>query len=190
MEENVQTETVEEVKTTEPAEESKATEDVKSEKTFTRSDLSKIMAAEKEKWKAELENEKTQAEKLAKMNAEEKIAFERDELQKELEELRSKQAKAEMSKTARAMLAEADIAIAEDLLETLVTADAEETKTRVDAFAKSFKDEVDKAVKEALKGKVAKKPASSPGLTKESILAVKDRSERLRLIAENQGLFN
>ena len=55
---------------------------------------------------------------------------------------------------------------------------------------KSFKEEVDKAVKEALKGKVAKKPATPAGLTKEAILAVKDRSERLRLIAENQGLFN
>lgn len=190
MEENVQTEVVEEVKTTEEVEETKATEEVKSEKTFTRSDLSKIMAAEKEKWQAELENEKTQAEKLAKMNAEEKIAFERDNLQKELEELRGKQAQVEMTKTARAMLAEVDIAIADELLDTLVTADAEETKTRVDAFAKSFKDEVDKAVKEALKGKVAKKPASAPGLTKESILAVPDRSERLRLIAANQGLFN
>ena len=190
MEENVQTETVEEVKTTEPVEEPKATEDVKSEKTFTRSDLSKIMAAEKEKWKTELENEKTQAEKLAKMNAEEKIAFERDQLKAELEALRQEKAKSDMTKTARGMLAEADVNISEDLLATLVTEEAEVTKTNVDSFIKSFKEEVDKAVKEALKGKVAKKPASPAGLTKEAILAVKDRSERLRLIEENQGLFN
>ena len=50
-----------------------ATKEVKQEKTFSRDELAKIMAAEKEKWKAELEAEKTQAEKLAKMNAEEKI---------------------------------------------------------------------------------------------------------------------
>lgn len=174
------------------AEEAKkeATEKGKQEKTFNRDELAKIMAAEKEKWKAELEAEKTQAEKLAKMNAEEKIAFERDQLKAELEELRQEKAKSEMTKTARGMLAEADINISEDLLATLVTEEAEVTKTNVDSFIKSFKEEVDKAVKEALKGKVAKKPASPAGLTKEDILSVKDRSERLRLIAENQGLFN
>lgn len=174
------------------AEEAKkeATEKGKQEKTFNRDELAKIMAAEKEKWKAELEAEKTQAEKLAKMNAEEKIAFERDQLKAELEELRQEKAKSEMTKTARGMLAEADINISEDLLATLVTEEAEVTKTNVDSFIKSFKEEVDKAVKEALKGKVAKKPASPAGLTKEAILSVKDRSERLRLIAENQGLFN
>ena len=167
-----------------------ATKEVKQEKTFSRDELAKIMAAEKEKWKAELEAEKTQAEKLAKMNAEEKIAFERDQLKAELETLRAEKAKADMTKTARGMLADANVNISEDLLAALVTEEAEETKTNVDSFIKSFKEEVDKAVKEALKGKVAKKPATPAGLTKEAILAVKDRSERLRLIAENQGLFN
>lgn len=167
-----------------------ATEKGKQEKTFNRDELAKIMSAEKEKWKAELEAEKTQAEKLAKMNAEEKIAFERDQLKAELEALRQEKAKSDMTKTARGMLAEADVNISEDLLATLVTEEAEVTKTNVDSFIKSFKEEVDKAVKEALKGKVAKKPASPAGLTKEAILSVKDRSERLRLIAENQGLFN
>lgn len=162
----------------------------KQEKTFNRDELAKIMSAEKEKWKAELEAEKTQAEKLAKMNAEEKIAFERDQLKAELEALRQEKAKSDMTKTARGMLAEADVNISEDLLATLVTEEAEVTKTNVDSFIKSFKEEVDKAVKEALKGKVAKKPAAPAGLTKEAILSVKDRSERLRLIAENQGLFN
>ena len=170
--------------------EKEATKEVKQEKTFSRDELAKIMAAEKEKWQAELEAEKTQAEKLAKMNAEEKIAFERDQLKAELESLRQEKAKADMTKTARGMLAEADVNISEDLLASLVTEEAEATKTNVDSFIKSFKDEVDKAVKEALKGKVAKKPTAPAGLTKEAILAVKDRSERLRLIAENQGLFN
>lgn len=167
-----------------------ATKEVKQEKTFSRDELAKIMAAEKEKWKAELEAEKTQAEKLAKMNAEEKIAFERDQLKAELESLRAEKAKADMTKTARGMLADANVNISEDLLAALVTEEAEETKTNVDSFIKSFKEEVDKAVKEALKGKVAKKPATPAGLTKEDIFAVKNRAERLRLIAENQGLFN
>lgn len=189
---NVETSNEEVESKTKEAEEAKkeATEKGKQEKTFNRDELAKIMAAEKEKWKAEFEAEKTQAEKLAKMNAEEKIAFERDQLKAELEALRQEKAKSDMTKTARGMLAEADVNISEDLLATLVTEEAEVTKTNVDSFIKSFKEEVDKAVKEALKGKVAKKPASPAGLTKEAILSVKDRSERLRLIAENQGLFN
>lgn len=182
--------TVEEVETQVEEVKEEVVEEVKQEKTFGRDELAKIMAAEKEKWKAELEAEKTQAEKLAKMNAEEKIAFERDQLKAELEALRQDKAKADMTKTARGMLAEADVNISEELLATLVTEEAEVTKTNVDSFISAFKEEVDKAVKEALKGKVAKKPATPAGLTKEAILSVKDRSERLRLIAENQGLFN
>lgn len=189
-EENKVVDATEEVETQAEEVEKEATKEVKQEKTFSRDELAKIMAAEKEKWQAELEAEKTQAEKLAKMNAEEKIAFERDQLKAELESLRAEKAKADMTKTARGMLSEASVNISEDLLATLVTEEAESTKDNVDSFIKSFKEEVDKAVKEALKGKVAKKPATQAGLTKEAILAVKDRSERLRLIAENQGLFN
>lgn len=189
-EENKVVDTTEEVETQVEEVEKEATKEVKQEKTFSRDELAKIMAAEKEKWQAELEAEKTQAEKLAKMNAEEKIAFERDQLKAELESLRAEKTKADMTKTARGMLSGANVNISEDLLATLVTEEAESTKGNVDSFIKSFKEEVDKAVKEALKGKVAKKPATPAGLTKEAILAVKDRSERLRLIAENQGLFN
>ena len=189
-EENKVVDTTDKVETQAEEVEKEATKEVKQEKTFSRDELAKIMAAEKEKWQAELEAEKTQAEKLAKMNAEEKIAFERDQLKAELESLRAEKAKADMTKTARGMLAEANVNISEDLLATLVTEEAEVTKSNVDSFIENFKAEVDKAVKETLKGKVAKKPASPAGLTKEAILAVKDRSERLRLIAENQGLFN
>lgn len=189
-EENKVVDTTEETETQVEEVEKEATKEVKQEKTFSRDELAKIMTAEKEKWQAELEAEKTQAEKLAKMNAEEKIAFERDQLKAELESLRAEKAKAGMTKTARGMISEANVNISEDLLATLVTEEAETTKDNVDSFIKSFKEEVDKAVKEALKGKVAKKPATPAGLTKEAILAVKDRSERLRLIAENQGLFN
>lgn len=189
-EENKVVDNTEEVETQVEEVEKETAKEVKQEKTFSRDELAKIMAAEKEKWQAELEAEKTQAEKLAKMNAEEKIAFERDQLKAELESLRAEKAKADMTKTARGMLSEANVNISEDLLATLVTEEAETTKGNVDSFIKSFKEEVDKSVKEALKGKVAKKPATPAGLTKEAILAVKDRSERLRLIEENQGLFN
>lgn len=183
-------ENTEAVMVEETAEVSEATEETTESKAVTAEELEEILKAEREKWQKEAEEEKTQAQKLAKMNKEEKLKFERDQLKAELDELRQAKAQAEMTKTARGMLQESGINISDGLLSNLVSEEAEVTKSNVDSFIEDFKAEVDKAVKEALKGKVAKKPASPSGISKEKILAVKDRAERLRLISENQGLFN
>lgn len=163
--------------------------EAKSEKTFTRAQLSEIMKAEKAKWTEEFEAEKTQAEKLATMNAEEKLQFERDQYKKELEELKSIKTKNEMTSTARSIVQEAGVSISEDLLDMLVSETAEETRARVGGYIESFKAEVEKATKEALRGTTPKQPVKPAGLTKEQILAVKDRSERLKLIAKHNDLF-
>ena len=53
-----------------------------------------------------------------------------------------------------------------------------------------YKDAVQAAVKEALKGKAPRKGTGGAGtMTKEQILAVKNPSERQKLIAENITLF-
>lgn len=73
---------------------------------------------------------------------------------------------------------------------SLVTDDADKTKESVESFAKAFKEAVQEGVKEALRGNPPK--ASTGGtttVTREQILAVKDRTERQRLIAENPQLF-
>lgn len=63
--------------------------EVKTEKTFTRDELNKILATEKAKIRQELEKEaeeqRNEAEKLAKMNAEQKAQYEKEQLQKELD---------------------------------------------------------------------------------------------------------
>ena len=72
----------------------------------------------------------------------------------------------------------------------LVSDDAEKTKESVEGFAKAFKEAVNAAVKEALRGNPPK--AGTDGakpITRDEIMAVKDRAERQKLIAENPQLF-
>ena len=55
-------------------------------------------------WEKKQEKKVSEAARLAEMNAQQKAEYERDEIKKELEELKRKDALAEMSKTARKML--------------------------------------------------------------------------------------
>ena len=73
----------------------------------------------------------------------------------------------------------------------LVAEDADGTKKAVEAFATMYKEAVKNAVKEALKGNPPKagNGGNKPTMTKEQILAVKNPSERQKLIAENITLF-
>ena len=62
----------------------------KKEKLFTRAELNKILNAEKDKLRVELQQEaetkRTEAEKLAKMDTEQKLNYEIEQLKKELSE--------------------------------------------------------------------------------------------------------
>ena len=63
------------------------------------------------------------------------------------------------------------------------------TKTAVESFAKLFKDAVNESVKNSLKGPAPKTGTSGTTVTKEQIMAIKNPSERQRMIAENITLF-
>ena len=66
----------------------------------------------------------------------------------------------DMAKTARKMLADEEISIPDDIVMNLISDDAETTKSSVESFAKSFKDAVQAAVKNALRGDVPKSSVS------------------------------
>lgn len=159
-----------------------------SEKKYSDDDLDKILNAKFAKWQEKYQQEIDEAQKLAEMNAQQRAEHERDQLKKQLDALTEKNAVAEMQSTARKMLSQDNINIPDELLSMLVTADAEKTKASVDAFAKLFNDSVKKAVADTLKGEPPKAGATV-GLTKADIMAVKDRTERQRLIAENIDKF-
>lgn len=143
-----------------------------------------------EKWRALTDDKLTEAEKLAKMTKEEKAEYKTKKLEKELSDLKRQNALSDMSKTARKMLGEKGISIPEELLPHLVSDDAEGTKKAIESFAGLFKDSVSAAVKDALKGPTPKAGmGGNAALTKEQIMAIKNPSERQRMIAENITLF-
>lgn len=163
--------------------------DKSSEKKYSDEDLNAILDKRFARWKADQEKEKAEAKRLADMNAQERAEAERDKVQKELDELKAKNAIAEMTNEARKMCAEHDINVGEDLLSVLVNKDADKTKKAVDSFVKMFEQEVEKAVKERLKGNGPKRGSSNKGVTRESIMNITDPMERQRMIAENMDLF-
>ena len=143
-----------------------------------------------EKWKALTDDRLTEAEKLAKMTKEEKAEYRAKKAEKELEELKKMNARTELAKTARKMLADEDINIPDELLGNLVADDADGTKTAVESCAKMYKEAVQAAVKEAIKGKPPKAGTGGGNtITKEQIMDIKDPIERQKMIRENINLF-
>lgn len=141
------------------------------------------------KWKALTDDKLSEAEKLAQMTKEEKAEYRAKQLEKELADLKRKNAVSDMSKAARKMLADEEINITDELLGHLVSEDAEDTKATVESFVKLYKSAVQEAVKDALKGKPPKAGGDGKEVTKEQILAIKNPTERQRMIAENMKLF-
>lgn len=124
----------------------------KPEKKYTDEDVDRIVKNRLARAQEQAQKEKEEAQKLAEMNATQKAEYERDQLKKELEELKRKDALSEMTKVARKMLSEKDINAPDELLAMMVTTDATETKTAIDGFIKLYKDAVEAGVKARLRG--------------------------------------
>lgn len=142
------------------------------------------------KWQTMTDGRVSEAEKLAQITSEEKAEYRAKKAEQELADLKRQIALGDMAKTARKMLADEQITVPDEVIMNLVSDDAEKTKEAVEGFAKAFKEAVNAAVKEALRGNPPK--AGSGGtkpITRDEIMAVKDRAERQRLIAENPQLF-
>lgn len=159
------------------------------EKKYTDADVDAIIDKKFAKWQKEHESKVKEAEKLAEMNAQEKAEYERDELQKRLDELENKTALAEMTKVARTMLKDKHLNIGDELLEILVTPDAEKTKQNVDSFSTLFAAAVDAEVNERLKSTAPKRGVSGAVITREEIANIKDPVERRKLIEANPHLY-
>lgn len=120
--------------------------------TFTQEQVDKmikdrISRAEKDKEKAIKE-----AEKLAKMSADQKKEYEFEKLQKENEELKKAQNRYELGKEATRILSESNIVATDEVLDFVVREDAETTNASVKAFSELVDKVVEEKVKEKLKG--------------------------------------
>lgn len=152
--------------------------------------ISTAVSNAQKKWQTMTDGKVSEAEKLAQMTSEEKAEYRAKKAEQELADLKRQIALGDMAKTARKMLSEENITVPDEIIMNLVCDDAEKTKSAVESFAKAFKDTVQAAVKEALKGNPPKaNNGGATAVTREQILAVKDRAERQRLIAENPQLF-
>lgn len=160
------------------------------EKTFSQEELEEIVKqrlarAEKDKQKAIAE-----AEKLAKMSADQKREYEFEKLKKENEELKAAQTRNELGKEATKILADSGIIANDEILSFVVKEDAEKTNQSVEAFTNMVNGLVDSLVKEKLKGNAPKRQQGGiVALTKEEILKEKDATKRQKLIRENNHLF-
>lgn len=158
---------------------------------YTDADVDSIINRKFAEWQKKQQKAVDEAQKLAAMNATQKAEYERDQLKKELEELKRVSALAEMSKTARKMLADNGITISDELLSVMVTEDAEATKAAVDGFSQMFTAAVESAVKERLKGEPPRKGSGgAETMTKDQIMAIKDPELRQKKMLENKELFN
>lgn len=148
------------------------------------------VANAKKKWQTLTDSKVSEAEKLAQMTSEEKEKYRADKAEKELADLKRQIALGDMAKTARKMLSDEQITLPDEIIMNLVSDDAEKTKEAVEGFSKAFKEAVNAAVKEALRGNPPKAgTGGAKPITREEIMAVKDRAERQKLIAENPQLF-
>lgn len=110
-------------------------------------------------------------------------------MRKENDELRNKQARYEMRDIARKMLNERDIKANDEILDFVVSTDADETQEKIESFSKILNDMVQAKVKESLR-QGSPKNVSSSGMSKQDILNIKDDMQRQQAIARNRHLFN
>ena len=159
---------------------------------YTDEDLNNIIAKKRREWEAKAKEAADEAAKLAGMNAEEKAQHEREKAERRAEEAERELARLKMADTAKTMLAEAKIGhVGDAMLQALIGPDAETTKDNIDVFVEQYTAAVEAEVKERLKGTTPKagQGTGAKTITREEIAAIKDPTERRRLIAENLHLY-
>lgn len=126
----------------------------KSEPKFTQEDVDQIVqgrVAKAEKaWKKQLEDEKTEAEKLAGMSEKDKKKYQEEKRVRDLDEREAAITRREL--TAQAKIQLADKGIPTELAEILNLTDADSCKKSIDIVEKAFQSAVEKAVEQKLKG--------------------------------------
>ena len=119
------------------------------EKRYTVKEVDELIKRKKAEWEKTRKKDDDEAKKFAKMNAQQKAEYRQQQLEKRIQELEDEKTLAGMRDEARKQLSEKGINISDNLLEFMVSKDAEKTKKAVDSFAELF----NAAVNEAVKGK-------------------------------------
>ena len=130
------------------------TETNQREKTFTQKDVDKLIqervAREQAKWEKKVQDERTEAEKLAKMNADQKAEYEKQKREDELAKREKDITTRELRATAYETLAEKNLP--KELVDILNYESAETCNKSIEAVEKAFQSAVEKAVNDKLRG--------------------------------------
>ena len=150
------------------------------------SETDKVRTEYSKKLKA-LEREKEELEK-AKMTEEEKAKYELEKYQKELAEKEKAIALKELTIITGDLLKENGLPF--EFRDFLIGTDEEDTKLKISLFKKEW----DKAIKAEVEGRFKASgreinKGSKVTMTREEIMKIKDPSQRIRAIRENQDLF-
>lgn len=138
--------------------------------------VAKALETQKSKLSTEvqqqIENARTEAEKLAKMNAEQKAQYEKDKKEKELADREATLTKRELKTTAKETLTSKNLPLS--LAEVLNYNSAEDCNKSIESVETAFREAVAAAVDEKLRGgKTPKKaPEGTQIFTKEQITAM------------------
>lgn len=134
--------------------------------------IAKALETAKGKWEIDfqtkLEEAKTEAEKLAKMNADQKAEYERKKQEETLNKRESEITRRELRATALESLAEKGLP--KQLADILDYNSAESTSKSIESVEKVFRDSVEAAVNERLKGNP---PKGGGGKRNDSFDAIK-----------------
>src|SRR5699024_8773159 len=160
------------------------------EKTYTESEVKKIIQDRVAREKKATEKAVDEAKKLAKINAEEKRDHERQKIEEVLTKYNSKHQFYSFTKEASKMLSEHNIHADDELLSFVVKDDAEATQAAVNTFVTMFNDKVEEGVKQALSGKSPKVHAKTEKVISAEEFKNMTYPEKVQLKADNPEMYN
>lgn len=170
--------------------EAKADTDEKQAKTFTQEEVNKIvsdrLSRENKVWEERLNEKVTEAEKLAKMNAEQKAEYEQTKRENELQKREADITKRELKATAKEHFAEKELPL--ELAECLNYEDAESCNASIEAVEKAFLTAVERRVNEKLRGTPPKSGGAVKEITKEEFNKM-DYAERIKFKTEQPEAY-
>lgn len=159
MEEN----NVQDVEVQDTVTETEVEKEQEQEKKFTQDELNSIIAKEKSKWEKKAENDKEEAKKLARMNAEEKAKYELDKANEILAKREAEITRRELTAEAKSILSERGLST--ELHSLLNYESAETVQESIKVLESAIQRATEKAVEERLKGNIPKKEVPQTQIT-------------------------
>lgn len=167
----------------------------KAERTFTRAEFGKAIAAEIAKarasWEAEqaeaIEKAKSEGERLAKLTKDERAKEEEAKRIQAIEERERALAIKEMRVATQTLLSEEGLP--GEFIDFVIDKTAEATKEKIGTLRQIFDKAVEARVDERLTQKAPRKGTGPVSMTKAEIMAIENDEERQAMIAANIGLF-